>query len=195
MQNNHFIDNDFYIREEDLKRLEYLQEQMVSLISNKSNWESVNLNNQSMFAKDKDRHFLDNTTSKDILGIQQSSKIAYSPLLLRSLANIKGRNTNQQKQLIPIQQALLEKYAKQWEDTAGASYPFVRLNNEQKIEFGHLTEGLNKEDMSRFIVIDPKDHKMYSHKDIDSNNEKKWSPSKCSETHKDKEKKNIDYNR
>lgn len=181
MAEKYSIGYEFYYNDDEIRQLERLQAKMLDLINTKSNWEDVKPTrvSQDIFAKIQDRQSRPKVSSKEVLGIQPSSRVVYSPLLLRSLADIKTSQPATKK-LIPVQQALLEKYAAEWQEKAGADYPFVRLDNEQKVEFAHLTEGLNREEMSRYIVIDPKDHKMYSEKAVKKEDEKGkvWSPEK-----------------
>lgn len=193
MAEKYSIGYEFHYSEDEIKQLERLQSKMLDLINTKSNWEDVNPSriDQNIFAKIKERQSKPKTSAKDVLGIHVSSKIVYSPLLLRSLAGLKTPQP-QTKKLIPVQQALLEKYAEEWQERAGADYPFVRLNNEEKIEFAHLTEGLTNKEMSRYIVIDPKDHRMYSEKDVNQEDIKSWKPE---EKAKGKMKENIELDK
>lgn len=175
---NGCLDYQFKYSQQDIEDLNQIQMQMLNLINTRENWENVSPSvglEPSFFQKIKDRQNAINApkSSKELLGINPSSRVAYCPLLLRQLAQ-GNDSTTHRKKLIPIQQALLEKYSAQWEEKAGANYPFVRLDNEQKVEFAHLVEGLDKEEMSRYIVIDPKDHKMYSHKI--AGEDKAWTP-------------------
>lgn len=169
------IGYEFYYNDDNIKQLERLQSKMLDLINTKSNWEDVNPSRvkEDIFDRIKKRQSRPKRSSKEVLGIHASSRVVYSPLLLRSLAGTKAPQPATKK-LIPVQQALLEKYAAEWQEKAGADYPFVRLNDEQKIEFTHLAEGLNKEEMSRYIVIDPKDHRMYSEKTVNKEDIKAW---------------------
>lgn len=181
---------------EDLEELNKLQLQMLNLINTKENWESINSNvdlEQNIFQRIKERQNNKGlkASPKELLGISPSSRVAYCPLLLRQLTSEKN-SQGYRKQLIPVQQALLEKYSAQWQEKAGANYPFVRLNNEQKVEFAHLVKGLDKEEMSRYIVIDPKDHRMYSEKSLQKNEERNWKPPTKEEKQQSRAKESID---
>jgi hypothetical protein len=172
--------NSYQYSQDDIEELERIQTQMLKIINLKENWEGVGLDapvNILQNIKEKQQAKERKISSKEILGISPSSRISYSPLLLRQLAHGK-RFQKQRKQLIPVQQALLDKYSREWEEKAGTPYPFVRLNSKEKIEFAHLAEGLSKEEMSRYIVIDSKDHKMHSEKFARKNNTGIWDPNK-----------------